>query len=289
MIIDCHFHIDETMLSLEKMIEGMDENQIAKTVLIASMNETMFEAGDTLQTNLQHLFRFLILNAPQIGLKIYDGLVRDGHLHLYGHSYQIYQKPDNGSVAAVIEQYPDQFLGWAALNPMIPGSLEEIEFYLNQPGFIGVKAHPFMHEYRMQELAPAAALCEEKGVPMLIHLSSERDSYKYLPEKYPKLKLIYAHAGLPFWKGLWKYIKDKPNVFIDTSSDYLTPSIVKMAVDALGYRKLLYGCDGPYGMKEYNVYDYSAKKHWIEMLPIPDHEKEYIMGGNFFELIGNQE
>ena len=46
MIIDCHFHIDETMLSLEKMIEGMDENQIAKTVLIASMNETMFEAGD---------------------------------------------------------------------------------------------------------------------------------------------------------------------------------------------------------------------------------------------------
>ena len=81
---------------------------------------------------------------------------------------------------------------------------------------------------RMQELAPAAALCEEKGVPMLIHLSSERDSYKYLPEKYPKLKLIYAHAGLPFWKGLWKrYGKDKPNVFIDTSSDYLTPSIVK--------------------------------------------------------------
>ena len=60
---------------------------------------------------------------------------------------RIYQKPDNGSVAAVIEQYPDQFLGWAALNPMIPGSLEEIEFYLNQPGFIGVKAHPFMHEY----------------------------------------------------------------------------------------------------------------------------------------------
>ena len=56
MIIDCHFHIDETMLSLEKMIEGMDENQIAKTVLIASMNETMFEAGGTLQTNLQHFF-----------------------------------------------------------------------------------------------------------------------------------------------------------------------------------------------------------------------------------------
>ena len=35
---------------------------------------------------------------------------------------------------------------------------------------------------------------------------------------------------------------DKPNVFVDTSSDYLNPSIVKMAVESLGYRKLLYGC-----------------------------------------------
>ena len=28
MIVDCHFHIDETMLTLEKMIEEMDQNSI---------------------------------------------------------------------------------------------------------------------------------------------------------------------------------------------------------------------------------------------------------------------
>ena len=168
---------------------------------------------------------------------------------------------------------------------MIPESVEEVELYLNKPGFIGVKAHPFMHEYSIKALDPVAAMCESKGIPMIIHLSSEPDSYKYLPENYPKLKLIYAHAGLPFWKKLWEYVKDQPNVFVDTSSDYLNPSIVKKAVESLGYRKVLYGCDGPYGMKKFNKYDYSAKKSWIDSLQIPDNQKEYILGKNFLGLI----
>jgi uncharacterized protein len=28
MIVDCHFHVDETMLTLQKMIEGMDKNDV---------------------------------------------------------------------------------------------------------------------------------------------------------------------------------------------------------------------------------------------------------------------
>ncbi|MEH7225335.1 amidohydrolase family protein [Bacillus sp. JJ1566] len=286
MIVDCHFHIDETMLTLEKMIEGMDQNNVKKTALISPMNETMFEVESTYhQHNLQRLSRFLILHTPFIGLQIYNGLVKDGYLKLYGNSYKIFASPRNDLVDAAIDRFPERFLGWAAVNPMLPESLDEIEFYLKKPGFIGVKAHPFMHNYRIKELDRVAALCESKGFPMIIHLSSEQDSYKYLPEKYPELKLIYAHAGLPFWKNLWMYSKDKPNVFVDTSSDYLTPKIVEMAVETLGYRKILYGCDGPYGMKKFNEYNYSEKKSWIELLQIPDYQKESILGKNFLELI----
>jgi uncharacterized protein len=285
MIVDCHFHVDESMLTLEKMIEGMDHNGVTKTALIAPMNETMFELDSTYQHHLQRLFRFLILNVPQIGLGIYDGLVKDGYLKLYGNSYKIFDKPNNDIVANAIARFPDRFLGWIAVNPMIPESVEEIELYLNKPGFIGVKAHPFMHKYSIKALDPAASICESKGIPLIIHLSSEPDSYKYLPENYPNLKLIYAHAGLPFWKKLWKYVKEQPNVFVDTSSDYLNSSIVKLAVESLGYRKVLYGCDGPYGMKKFNEYDYSAKKSWIDSLQIPDNQKEYIFGRNFLGLI----
>ncbi|MCY8939655.1 amidohydrolase family protein [Peribacillus frigoritolerans] len=285
MIIDCHFHVDETMLTLEKMIEGMDKNDVTKTALIAPMNGTMFELDSIFQQGLQHLFRFLILNVPQIGLGIYDGLVKDGYLKLYGNSYKIFTKPDNDIVATAIDRFPDRFLGWVAVNPMIHVSVEEVELYLNKPGFIGVKAHPFMHEYNIKALDPVAAMCETKGIPMIIHLSSEPDSYKYLPENYPELKLIYAHAGLPFWKKLWNYVKNQPNVFVDTSSDYLNPSIVRNAVESLGYRKVLYGCDGPYGMKKFNEYDYLTKKSWVDSLQIPDNQKEYILGKNFLALI----
>lgn len=285
LIVDCHFHLDETMLTLEKMIEGMDQNHVVKTALIAPMNETMFEMESNFQLYIQQFFRFLILNAPQIGHKIYDGLVKDDHLMLYGNSYKIFTKPNNELVATAISRFSDRFLGWAAVNPMISGSLEEVEFYINRPGFIGVKAHPFMHKYSIRSLDLAAEICEAKGIPLLIHLSSEKDSYKYLPENYPKLKLIYAHAGLPFWKELWQFAKDHPNVYVDSSSDYLTPSMVKKAVEALGYRKVLYGCDGPYGMKNFNQYDYSAKKSWVESLQITDNQKEFILGKNFLGLI----
>ena len=88
-----------------------------------------------------------------------------------------------------------------------------------------------------------------------------------------------------FGKNYGKYVKDRPNVFVDTSSDYLNPSIVKKAVESLGHRKVLYGCDGPYGMKKFNEYDYSAKKSWIDSLQIPDNQKEYILGKNFLGLI----
>ncbi|KQL41023.1 hypothetical protein AN960_05425 [Bacillus sp. FJAT-25509] len=273
------------MLTLEKMIEEMDRNHIAKTALIPPMSETMFESDSTTQYQIQRLFRFLILNTPQIGQKIYDGLVKDGYLKLYGNTYKIFTEPENEIVATAIARFPDRFLGWVAVNPMIPNFMEEIDFYLNNPSFIGVKAHPFMHGYSIKALEPVAALCESKGVPMIIHLSSEINSYKYLPEKFPNLKLIYAHAGLPFWKKLWKYVKEQPNVYVDTSSDYLNPSIVKQAVEALGYRKVLFGCDGPYGMKTFNEYDYSDKKRWVESLLIPDNEKEYILGKNFLGLI----
>lgn len=196
------------MLTLEKMIEEMNKNNITKTALITSMNETMFEPDSMFQHHVQNFFRFLRLNTPPLGFSIYVGLVRNGYFKLYGQSYKIFSKPNTDLVATAINRYPDRFLGWAAVNPLFPPSIEEVEYYLNQPGFIGVKTHPFMHQYSIKALNPVAAMCESKNIPMLIHLSSERDSYRYLPEKYPKLKLIYAHAGLPFLEEIMEIYQE---------------------------------------------------------------------------------
>ena len=84
-----------------------------------------------------------------------------------------------------------------------------------------------MHNYSIKALDDVAALCELKRIPIIIHLSSESESYKIFARKIPDLKIIYAHAGLPFWKKCWKYIKDQPNVYVDTSSDYLNRQLLR--------------------------------------------------------------
>jgi len=114
--------------------------------------------------------------------------------------------------------------------------------------------------------------------------------YKYLPEKFPNLKIIYLHAGVPFFKELWNYFKvnkDKyPNVYLDLSSPYVDEFIIKDAIDSFGADKCLYGTDGPYGYQQKgDGYDYGLIKGWIEDLPILQEDKEKILYKNFERLI----
>lgn len=83
-----------------------------------------------------------------------------------------------------------------------------------------MKAHPFWHRYAVRMLDDVAAYCTERNWPLLIHLGGdeERGDYRYLPERHPKLKILYAHAGVPFYQQVWEYVREKHNVFIDLSN-----------------------------------------------------------------------
>ncbi|MDQ7093237.1 amidohydrolase family protein [Desulfosporosinus sp. PR] len=286
MIVDSHFHIDETMLTIDEQVKLMETNGITKAALIAPFNTTMFSAEETPEgkAGLDY-FRQLLLDGSPDGFNMYNALVEDRDFVLGGQHFPIYFKPDNACVEKAIARYPGKFYGWVTVNPNQPEAMREVETYLTKPGFIGVKAHPFMHQYSIKALDEAAAFCSENKKPMLIHLSAEKGSYQYLPEKYPELKVIYAHLGVPHWKNMWEYVKDKANVFLDTSSDYLTREIVAKGAGVIDYRKLIFGNDGPYGCLEFNHFDFTQKKGWIETLKIPDSHKECIFGKNFMELI----
>ncbi len=136
---------------------------------------------------------------------------------------------------------------------------------------IGVKAHPFWHDYAIEKLDTAAAWCRDNGYPLLVHLGGKRDSgdFRRLPERYPGLKLLYAHAGIPYFKELWSYIRYKENVYVDLSSPYLDEELVAKAVEFLGPEKCLYGTDGPYQVRPRGPdYDYGLIKGWVENAPL---------------------
>ena len=109
---------------------------------------------------------------------------------------------------------------------------------------------------------------------------------RLLPDKYPDLKIIYPHGGLPYYKKLWEYIKNKPSVYVDLSAPYLDFDLRKLTVNTLGAQKCLYGSDGPYGYEDDDGnYSRNVVIDEIYDLPISDNEKDLILSDNFMKII----
>lgn len=212
----------------------------------------------------------------------------EGDLKLSGKTYGINARPDNKTVAELIEKYPDKFWGWIFLNPRNnPNVVEELEEWRTKKGMIGVKLHPHWHDYRTEILGPLLKRCEELQLPILIHLGfGIRGDFREICSHFPKLKVISAHAGFPFYKDLWIHARDYPNLFVDLSSPYISEELARGAVKEMGPERCLYGTDAPYGFHDAGgSYDYGAIKGWIERLPIDDEKRKGVFGENFAALV----
>jgi predicted TIM-barrel fold metal-dependent hydrolase len=282
-------HYEPEMFPLERMLASMEKHGIEKTALIPTMVEP-FSLEGWPKAVAGDLMRASLLYAGPLGRSVYQStLSKKGYFVLLGKKYRIYDKADNSSVAEAIGKYPDKFMGWIFINPAGGGEpVSEIEKWSSNPGMVGVKAHPFWHRYSVEMLDSAAGWCADHGYPILIHLGCRGGSgdYRRLPEKYPGLKVLYAHAGIPYYRELWAYIKDRKNVYVDLSSPYLNQKLIRMAVDFLGPDKCLYGTDGPYGGQSAGEdFDYGLIKGWIAGLPLSAGELDKVFGGTFEAII----
>lgn len=290
MIIDMHYHLDERMESLPRLLSQMEKHRIDRIALVAPMVDPFHVEG--IAEGLARLVRSLLTGyGYRLGLLAYESTVtRSGKFSILGKTYSIDQTPDNGLVAAALKSHPDKFYGWFFINPAQQDVVSELESRFPGPGWIGVKCHPFWHRYPVSRLDDAAAFCVEKKLPLLIHLGGKKDNgdYQYLSLRHPELKIIYAHAGVPHYRHLWEFVKTRENVWVDISSPYLDEPLRRAAVAALGAEKCLYGTDGPFGYPdaEDHGYDHGAILSEIDRMPISTAEKERLLGESFRELAG---
>lgn len=290
-MIDSHFHLEEELVSLSGIIASMDAAGIERTALIPSLVPPFFLPG-WLALGLPVLRRSLHREEGLVhtfGLAIYRSLVKkDGTVKMGNKRYRVKAQPDNDEVLSALARYPDRFRGWIFINPAGPvDAVAEIERCLKSPGLIGVKAHPYWHDYPVSLLKDAAAFCAEKGLPILIHLGTgENGDFRVLPEAFPSLRTIYAHAGIPYSFAACDYAGEKKNVFVDLSSSaYVDLAIAKQAVRRAGAAKCLFGSDGPYFHHADDRFDYQSAVKLIQGLGLSKEDRGRVESKNFEEVI----
>jgi predicted TIM-barrel fold metal-dependent hydrolase len=283
MIVDAHYHLEEQLETVDAVLKQMERHDVQRVALIPKMNEPFHlkpipkKAASLLPPLLMGRLRFL-------GLLLYNSTVTsDGKLSTLGMKYDLYHKPDNAYIDHVLQEYPDKFFGWIFINPKTMDSMVEVERWVGKQGWVGVKTHPFWHSYPVEMLDDVAAYCQEKNLPILMHLGGDRESgdYRYLPERHPRLRMIYAHAGVPYFKEVWNYVREKENIFVDLSSlVYTDQGVLSSVIETLGSEKCLYGTDGPYAdATQGRMLDR------IDQLSLSDTQREQILGRNFLELV----
>jgi predicted TIM-barrel fold metal-dependent hydrolase len=286
-ILDAHAHYDPRILDASRILAKMDAAGVDRVALIPALNDPLDDTPRALLAVVRALMNSR-LGRP-LAERIHRAtLTPEGDLRLRGRVYQLYARPDNAAVARVVAQHPDRFLGWIFLNPRNnPAGLDELERWRSAPGMIGLKLHPHWHDYRTDLLDPLLRRAEELGLPVLIHLGfGRRGDFRAICERYPRLVLISAHAGFPFYKDLWAYRGAYPNLHVDLSSPYIDERLARAAVSAMGPERCLYGTDAPYGFHEDDgSYDYGEIRRWVERMPLSGADTEKIFSGNFQAIL----
>lgn len=287
-VVDAHAHLEPRMLDLPAMIRQLDAHRIDQVVLIPSMNDPLPETPARLLTVIRRLLRS---PCHPVARAINAAVITDeGDLRLGGQVHAIYPRPDNATVAAALAAHPDRFLGWIFLNPRAGVGLTELERWRHLPGFVGVKLHPHWHGWPITDALPIAGRCEELGLPILIHLGfGERGRWRVLADACPRLRLIFAHGGMPHYDRMWGRVRDDRRLWIDVSSPYLDEALVRDAVAAVGPERVLYGTDAPYGFHDDDGgYDYGAIRGWVERLPVTSGAIDRVLGDNVLRLLARE-
>jgi predicted TIM-barrel fold metal-dependent hydrolase len=291
-VIDVHAHFEPRMLDLPTMVAKLDAAGVDQVALIPAMQDPLRDNAASTKLLLKAM-RFLMSRGQQ---DLVDRLTRrmytpEGDLKLRGEIIHIYPLPDNQAVADVIAARPDRFVGWIFLNPAVMDDpVEELERWRQVPGFIGVKLHPHWHGWHIEKALPIARRCEELKLPVLVHLGfGERGRWQVLTDACPKLRLLFAHAGMPWFGKMWDAIRDNPNLHLDVSSPYLDEKLVRRAVAAVGPERALYGTDAPYGFEGADhAYDYTHIKTWVQRLPCTSGEIDRILADNARTLLAER-
>lgn len=180
----------------------------------------------------------------------------------------------NADTQKFLDRYPT-LRGYVTCDPRdIPGSVEQMTRYFQDPRFVGVKLYcPFggnMATQRMQDLLVEVA---KFGRPVKIHMDEGGSPYggiRQAVQRSPDLVIIKAHGDDV--DGA-QQVLDLPNVYFEFCSSGIQPGRIRRVIDVLGPERILFGTDQPLFAP---WFEYGAYLDAIQN----DHEAELIFSAN---------
>ena len=161
----------------------------------------------------------------------------------------------NDAMLAIADAERERVRMMVTVNPNYTDhALREIERCVAR-GAIGIK---LLASRRASDrlLDPIAELAAERGLPILHHIWQHRRrewpsqeisdgvDLARLASRHPRASFILAHlGGGGDWAHTYPAIAEHPNIYPDLSGSGVDRGMIDAALDALGPRRLLWGCD----------------------------------------------
>ena len=201
------------------------------------------------------------------------------------------QREQNDYVVEAINKYPDRFIGQMWTSPMWgKTALDEMKRGADM-GLRGVKLYTHGHgNYPLDSelVDPVVDMAEELGWWVMAHTDIDSKTSSpflgiRLAQRHPNIPIILSHMGLNpdvthFIPG---YVKDTPNVYLDTSASPNLPQFVYKTPMALIPDRLMFGSDAPTLSPEVELKKVEVAE---ELYGLTKEEKRKILGENAAHL-----
>jgi uncharacterized protein len=212
----------------------------------------------------------------------------------------------NDAVARQVLRAPDRLLFFAAIDPIRPDCMPELERCHHDLGAVGVKLAPLYQN--VHPLDPRCCdiyrYCERHGLPVLFHAGtsfvggtpldySRPAHFDAVAVDFPDLRMVLAHLGHP-WEGeTIAVIRRHRHVFADLSALYYRPwqfyNSMRLLVEYRTEAKVLFGSDFPFtttGSSLAGVRGVNAILAQSGLPPIPAEVIEGIIQRDALSLLG---
>lgn len=155
-------------------------------------------------------------------------------------------KTMNERTLEAVTRYPNRLIGFVRLNPKFSDVLEDLDYYIRDRGFKGIKLHPNQDGYCLLK-EPVLNLIFERAakykVPVLIHSGTEpwtvAGQFADQAEMFPDVTFIMAHSGLRNDKHVLESARRVENLILETSIGGVT------SPRSLGKDRVVFGSDWP--------------------------------------------